>query len=291
MNFCCLFYFVNIIRRKKLSIIWIFNNMLNMERKKVLFTTNVPSPYRVDFFNELGKYVDLVVFFEKNTSTERDCSWENYSFVNFKGVILDGKETSVDSAYCPSIVDEFKKYTFDYIFICNYFSKTGFKLISYLIKKIIKKFIFSHARMCLSTSIENDNYFLSNGVKKNNIRRYPFSSIFENEIIDFSRKKELNKLYKDELLLNDGTINIVSVGQFIYRKGFDLLIKSLKRLNLNYKLYVIGGEPTEEYIQLVKLNDLDDRVIFIGYQPKNVILKYLISADIFITPTREDIWG
>ena len=40
---------------------------------KVLFLANVPSPYRVDFFNELGKYCDLTVLFEKATS-ERERS-------------------------------------------------------------------------------------------------------------------------------------------------------------------------------------------------------------------------
>lgn len=32
---------------------------------KILFLTNVPSPYRVAFFNELGKHCELTVLFEK----------------------------------------------------------------------------------------------------------------------------------------------------------------------------------------------------------------------------------
>ena len=38
---------------------------------KVLFMANIPSPYRVDFFNELGKYCDLTVTFEGRTATDR----------------------------------------------------------------------------------------------------------------------------------------------------------------------------------------------------------------------------
>lgn len=49
---------------------------------KVLFTTNLPSPYRVDFLNELSKYVDLTVFFfwEKG---EDNRPW-NYNPQNYR---------------------------------------------------------------------------------------------------------------------------------------------------------------------------------------------------------------
>ena len=42
---------------------------------KVLFYSNIPSPYRVDFYNELGKKCDLSVLFELQDSTERDENW------------------------------------------------------------------------------------------------------------------------------------------------------------------------------------------------------------------------
>ena len=55
---------------------------------KILVLTNIPSPYRVDFFNEWGKYCDLTVAFEKEASDERDNSWKKYQFTHFKGVLL-----------------------------------------------------------------------------------------------------------------------------------------------------------------------------------------------------------
>lgn len=44
---------------------------------KILFITNLPSPYRVDFFNELGKKIDLTVCYERESSSERDAKWIN----------------------------------------------------------------------------------------------------------------------------------------------------------------------------------------------------------------------
>ena len=51
---------------------------------KVLFLTNYPSPYRVQFFNELGKLCNLTVLFEEGIEkqTHRNKNWfiEIYKF-------------------------------------------------------------------------------------------------------------------------------------------------------------------------------------------------------------------
>ena len=36
-----------------------------MVKQRILYLTNIPSPYRVEFFNELTKYMDVTVAFEK----------------------------------------------------------------------------------------------------------------------------------------------------------------------------------------------------------------------------------
>ena len=38
--------------------------------KKILFITNIPAPYRIDFYNELGKYFDLTVLFEAKGASD-----------------------------------------------------------------------------------------------------------------------------------------------------------------------------------------------------------------------------
>ena len=43
--------------------------------KKVLYMTNIEVPYRVRFFNELAKYCDLTVLYEKHSSESRDITW------------------------------------------------------------------------------------------------------------------------------------------------------------------------------------------------------------------------
>lgn len=63
---------------------------LGLESMKVVFLTNLPSPYRVDFFNELGKSVDLTVCFEDRgeNNKERDRRWYGTDYDNFHAVFL-----------------------------------------------------------------------------------------------------------------------------------------------------------------------------------------------------------
>ena len=76
---------------------------------KVLILTNIPSPYRVDFFNELGKLCELTVVFERAASTERDDSWKTYNTDHFTPVVLNGVKKGVANAFCPSVVKYLKK--------------------------------------------------------------------------------------------------------------------------------------------------------------------------------------
>ena len=40
---------------------------------------------------------------------------------------------------------------------------------------------------------------------------------------------------------------ILAVGQFIPRKGFDILLEAAAEVDKNAGIYIVGGEPTEEY--------------------------------------------
>ena len=102
---------------------------------KVLFLTNIPSPYRVDFFNEWGKYCDLTVIFEKKHSNGRDTSWKNYNFINFKGLFINKEDKK--GCLCKSIVDHLRKNKYDKIILTNISSKEGIKALIWMkIKKI-----------------------------------------------------------------------------------------------------------------------------------------------------------
>lgn len=276
---------------------------------KILFLTNVPSPYRVDFFNELGMLCELTVLFEKTTSDERHDSWRNYKFEHFNGIFLKGKSVDVDSAICPEVIKYLKPGVFDQIVVTDFLSPTGMIAILWMrmkkigywlesdggiaksgkgIKEWLKKYLISKARGYFSTCIRHDNYYLMYGAVKDRIYRYPFTSVDRNEIINellnFEDKKEIRKNLK-----MTGDKIVLSIGQFIYRKGFDILIKAAAEMpDVNF--YIVGGSPTKEYLDLIELYNVRN-VCFVGFKTKNALKLYYDAVDLFVLPTREDIWG
>ena len=279
---------------------------------KVLFLTNIPSPYRVSFFNELGKSVDLTVVFEKAKSDERDSSWSYFKALTFKPIFLKGIKVAPNKSLCLSSISYLKKNakSFDYIFCCNYATPTGLLEIFYLkLKKIpyiiegdggfynpkkrirnsIKKHIFKNADYFFSTSTEFDKYLLMLGAAQEKIYRYSFSSVFDNEILNGPLNvNEILSIRNKNSIPNKKVV--VSVGQFIERKGFDLLIKASDYFDESYVFYIIGGAPNKEYSDLIKSKKINN-LILKPFMEKKKLFRFLSACDLFVLPTREDIWG
>lgn len=98
---------------------------------KVLFMANIPSPYRVDFFNELGKYCDLTVTFEGRTATDRDEKWRAAESKNFKAQFMKGIRTKSDQFLCLEIIKVIKS-GFDRIIVGGYSTPTAMLAIEYM---------------------------------------------------------------------------------------------------------------------------------------------------------------
>ena len=58
--------------------------------KKIIYFTTVPVPYKVAFFEELGKKCELTVVFENKTVSYREDSWMVTKFKNFRAFFLEG---------------------------------------------------------------------------------------------------------------------------------------------------------------------------------------------------------
>ena len=277
---------------------------------KVLYLTNIPSPYRVAYFNELGKYCDLTVIFEKEGYITRDKSWLDYKFENFKGFFLPGIEIGLYEKLTFAFVKYLKKEKYDHVIVTNMGTLTGVLAVHWMklknipyciegdggiagsrkgIKEKIKTGMISTAKMCFSTSKEHDKYYCQYGAMPNNIRRYPFTSLHAKDILAAPIDNEEKLDIKRKLGISEKRI-ILSIGSFIPRKGMDLLIKATSKIRGDWGIYIIGGEATEEYLELKKTYQ-NQNLYFIDFMKPEKLSDYFKAADLFVLATREDIWG
>ena len=278
--------------------------------KRVLYITNLPVPYKLAFFKELGKYINLTVAFERRAASNRNADWLSSNVDGFNAIFLKGIKIGMEDGFCPEICKIIKEKKFDDIIVAAYHTPTGMLATTYMklkkipfyisteggfikndnsIKRIIKTFFMSGAKGYFSTGKLIDDYLMYYGAKKNIIYRYPFSSINEYEILDCPLTQSQKDKLKEELGIYEEKI-ILGVGQFIERKGWDILFEAAKKMPDSIGIYIIGGKATEEYILYKEKNNLK-HLHFLEFKQKDVLKKYYYSANIFILPTREDIWG
>jgi len=277
--------------------------------KKIVFLTYIPSPYRVDFFNKLSEEVDLkVIYYNRSMinspwkKEEKENKFEHlYLFdeSKFKGILnlfrllrSHKNDILVVGGYylLPEILTIFYCIFFKKKFILN--SDGGFVTKGFL-KTNFKKLLISSADYWLSSGINTSETLIFYGAEPKKIYEYSFSSLHQNEIVNKPiNRDELYRL-KDKLQLNKDVRYLIFVGQLIPRKGVDVLLKSLPFLNdTDVEVLIIGNGPELENLRdIVQNHKIPCKVNFLGKQSKEVVLNYLKIADLFVFPSREDIWG
>ncbi len=276
---------------------------------RILFLANVPSPYRVAFFDEMSRFCQLTVLYQLHASAERDKKWTAQQQGSYETVFLKGRSTDVDKAICPGVLPWLTK-DWDAIIISGNSSPTELlaifwckvRRIPYCLeadgafvktgggpKEWLKAQSIRGARLYLSTCRELDRYYLHYGATQEALRRYHFSSLRESDILPAPISLEEKQQYRKKLQIPEEKM-ILSIGQFIPRKGFDILLGAVNTLDKHIGVYIVGGEPTEEYMTYARENDLTN-VHFVGFKTKEQLEDYYLAADLFVLPTREDIWG
>lgn len=277
---------------------------------KVLFLTNIPSPYRIDFFNELGKHCDLTVWFEARNEANREWKIEGIGS-SFRYKFLSGFTLGLDKHVNFSILRELRAESFDVYILGCYSSPTEMMAIQWLkarkkrfilnsdggypsgdrwFMKKLKTYLISSADLWLSSGTNCTKYLRHYGARPERIREYPLSSVLLSEG-DTRPLTEREKAERKREAGLRGTV-VLAVGQFIRRKGFDVLIEAFARLRgEDASLLLIGGgperEPYERRIQELGLRN----VVIQDFMQTKDLLAYWKLADLFVFPTRFDVWG
>lgn len=282
--------------------------------KNILYISNIPTKYRVEFLNALSSYYNVTAIFEARFS---DMSGLKYDFNDsgnaFKTIFL--REGCIEEKRINFRILKYLTKKYDHILVTNYAYFTELVAIIFLIiakkkftisldgiiskneniiKGCIKKIIFTSASIIFSPSRETDKIIKEYTKDISKIKRYPFSSVTNKDI---ENMESLDKTTcKIEVGCTDSTM-LLYVGQFIKRKGVDDLLDAFKRLqykfsNKKLELYLVGNKNSSdmEYYNLISKN-INNNIHIKDYMELEHLQKYYKAADFFVFPTHYDVWG
>ena len=278
---------------------------------RVLIIFNHPAPYKVNAFNELAKYVDLTVLFERTKAKDRPDSFYAGNKYNFKYLFLKhgyiGKEGSISNDVRRFIKLNHQNY--DVILMNGYSHVAEIKAIKYMsshkirfgllinggiankkeffIKKAYKSSLIKKASFYLSPSQEANEYLKYYGADPTKIHNYFYSNLFDKEIKGATKKEKEEFRNKYSLSLDKKIF--INPSQFIDRKN-NLFLISLFKDREDVLLLVGDGPLKKDYERYIKDNKMDN-VIILPYQSKEALFELYKASDVHITLSKKDIFG
>ena len=276
--------------------------------KKVLIVFNHPAPYKVRLFNELSKSFDLHVIFERKAASDRNKGFyfeEKYNFTTHK---IHGIKVGREGFISKGVRRHLQYNEYDLVIMNGYSHHAEMKAIDWMkkwhapyvlyinggtikkessLKRKIKQHYISRANAYFSPDEESNKYLVYYGANPKKIYNYPYSTIYENEIV--KEKPDKAKLRKELGIGFDKAF--VSSGQLIARKNYLSLVKEWKKYPENYGLFLIGdGKQRKEIENLIKTENIKN-VVLTGFLPRQEMFKYFQASDAFLFPSKEDIYG
>ena len=284
---------------------------------KILVSTSLLSPYRVDWLNELGKYAQVDILYLNEGNAERNQQWLSKRGENCSYTLMQGKRYPKIGKISNDFIKTYKKLGKDYdvIIMDGYGYADQMRNLAYLNRKGVtyyvnidgavaqekenklsaklKRSIISKVPYFLCGSKATGEILKKYGSKDERIIYHPFSSLYEADIYREAPTALEKKELREELGIKE-KYAVLSVGRFSYMngygKGYDALIRAAQQLPEDIGWYIVGGAPTEEFAKMVEDTGLQN-IHFVDFMDKESLKKYYRASDIFALMTVGDVWG
>ncbi len=282
--------------------------------KSVLYVTNIPTPYRSAFFEMFSRDVKLTVAFERRSASNRDRSWAASDEIRpYKVLWLNGRSIGEEFSVSLDLVRHLRKHRYDHVIFGGYNSPTVIFAMLWMRlhrlpygitcdgmlpkqepargpKEGLKRSLISHGDFWISSGATTTRELLRYGARKGRVYEVPFSSVREADLPLTPPDRDPSRA---RLGCGEKTV-FLYVGQFIQRKGLDLLIPAFAsycrgRPDGEALLYLVGGEPRQ--LEAMGFSQLPEGVRCVPFLSKQELADYYRAADLLVLPTREDVWG
>lgn len=268
------------------------------KRKRLLYITVKPVPYRTLFFNELANTCDLTVLYESVNPGARNAKWQQSETLNHKAFFL--KESCGNSVFaflkmmqiivmggwnaivvgCWNLKMELLAVLLMRLlgipYTLNLDGEYFFEGNS--VKQRLKRFFVRGARSYVVAGEESAKS-LKKVVGDRSVIVYYFSSLTEDEI---RLKAQSTEQRGDTLLV---------VGRNLHCKGIDVILAVAKmNPSLRFKLVGMGEEGTEAFKKENNLEGIGN-IEFVPFLQKEDLDKEYQSCKMLVLPSRRECWG
>lgn len=281
---------------------------MTLYREKLVWVTNIPSPYGLDLFEELQKtfsaYECHFVFTNASEDNRewslRDHTIEHIHILHAHILKLKGK-TDAHYIHLPTgelkrLLDELSPMA---VFAWEY-NPAALQTLSWCTKhqtpfihvtegtlfserytgkmqKMSRKKIIASADACIGCSTKSVEKLKWWGAGDDRV----FQSLLTRDLTPYLEMKKTP--VPDRILY---------VGSLIERKGVDLLLDALSHVTKEYTLHIVGNGPDKEkLVRAAEDYGLDGRIAWCGFLEGEALLKEYAEASLFVLPTREDCYG
>lgn len=291
---------------------------MNIENKKILVVSNIPTPYRIPLFNLLherlkSRGIQLKVLFaalgyarRKWMNDMKTCRFD-YSLLKPTRLKLgkSGKVLFLYSGLFKEMRDEkpevvivigFSLATLK-IWLLSFVKKVRFIIWSGAIntkgrkdssiRRTFRRMLIRRAIGFIAYGIKAKEYLLSLGAAQESVEIAVNTTDTE-----FYRKEALARRTKSPWASEK---KLLYIGHLTYKKRIDHLFAAVRILiqkRQDFRLVIVGDGPHKPVLaELAERMNISDFISFEGFRQKPEIPGYLALAACFLFPSEYDIWG
>jgi len=285
--------------------------------RRLVFITDIVTPYTVAVMSELAEFVKLTVIFSDETSA-RGCQWAfddlPFSHVVIGGLAVKRADPDVSDYYIdPRIISQLRRLRPDVIISAGWSVPTWYAALYCLVsgsslviqsdgtplterrlnglQRVSREVLVPIATGFAANSSQAAQRFVDLGAEPDAVYAAPHSTNLKPYLEVGRRRLQDEHTPADQT--DCGRLHALTIGRLVTRKGFEDAIHALavaRGMDSAIQLSIVGSGPDEERLRQLT-RDLEVPVEFLGFIDQPQLAAVCARANAFVFPSIEDEFG